>query len=58
MSGENPDQKRRRSRLGKTEGAHQGIHIDLVTQNNEMVEHLAAISVEQFIKDIPVYQGI
>jgi tetratricopeptide (TPR) repeat protein len=33
-------------------------HTDLVTQNNEMVEHLAAISVEQFIKDIPVYQGI
>jgi tetratricopeptide (TPR) repeat protein len=33
-------------------------HTDLVIQNNEMVEHLAAISVEQFIKDIPVYQGI
>jgi tetratricopeptide (TPR) repeat protein len=36
----------------------QDCHTDLVTQNNEMVEHLAAISVEQFIKDIPVYQGI
>jgi hypothetical protein len=33
-------------------------HTDLVTQNKEMVEHLAAISVEQFIKNIPVYQGI
>jgi tetratricopeptide (TPR) repeat protein len=33
-------------------------HTDLAIQNNEMVEHLAAISVEQFIKDIPVYQGI
>jgi tetratricopeptide (TPR) repeat protein len=33
-------------------------HTDLVTQNNEMVEHLAAVSVEQFIKDIPVYLGI
>ena len=31
---------------------------DLVTQNNEMVEHLAGISVEQFVKGIPVYQGI
>ena len=33
-------------------------HTDLEIQNNEMVEHLAAMSVEQFIKDIPVYQGI
>ncbi len=33
-------------------------HTDLVTQNNEMVEHLAAISVEQFIRDTPVYQGV
>ena len=33
-------------------------HTDLVTQNIEMVEHLAAISVEQFIKDIPVYHGM
>ena len=33
-------------------------HTDLIIQNNEMVEHLAAMSVEQFIKDIPVYPGV
>ena len=33
-------------------------HTDLATQNKEMVEHLALISVEQFIKDIPIYQAI